>query len=164
MQQRARKAIRLRNEINGVSHQNCSEIVIAFCRGGPLHWPRSLGRRRLSSKLPNSPSASRGTVASTAPTQRNHHGMDWTALRWRAGNRTAPNLGLKYEHSAGPESFDSGDVGDLEWRLIPDTATTIEKSPQARQHANPHTPQNLWPQLCRRAVKTMINSVTCCTN
>ena len=45
------------------------------------------------------------------------------------GNRTAPNLGLKYEHSAGPESFDSGDVGDLEWRLIPDTATTIEKSP-----------------------------------
>ena len=28
-------------------------------------------------------------------TQRNHHGMDWTALRWRAGNWAAPNLGLK---------------------------------------------------------------------
>ena len=28
--------------------RHCSETVIAFCRGGPLYWPRWLGRRRLS--------------------------------------------------------------------------------------------------------------------
>jgi len=45
MQQRTWKAIRLRREKNGVSRQNCSETVIAFCHGGPLHWPRLFGRR-----------------------------------------------------------------------------------------------------------------------
>jgi hypothetical protein len=133
MQQRARKAIRLRNEINGVSHQNCSKIVIAFGRGGPLHWPRSLGRRRLSSKLPNSSSASRVTVASTAPAQRNHYGMDWTALRWRAGNRTAPNLGLNRNTQWDQRVLDSRDVGDLEWRLIRHRDNNAEIS---RKHGN----------------------------
>ena len=92
------KSLRLRKEINGVSHQNCSETVIAFGRGGPLHWPRRLGRRRLSSELPNYPPPRASLWQARQPielTQRNHHGIDWTALRWRAGNWAAPELGLK---------------------------------------------------------------------
>jgi len=168
MQQRTRKAIRLRKETNGVSHLNCSEIVIAFWRGGSLHWPRRLGRRRLSSELPNSPS-SRVTVASTAPvpfiepTQRNHRGMDWTALRWRAGNRASP-IGVWIWTLSGTGEFWLR--GHWRPRMAIDTQHRNNNGKIAASTATRliRTLRKTYGPALQRAVKTMRNWVTCCTN